>query len=58
MNSKIRAIVKRIKDHKDIVIARHIGPDPDAFGSQMALKSSIKLNKLYVNVVISCIYPN
>ena len=35
MNSKIRAIAKRIKEYKTIVIARHVGPDPDAVASQM-----------------------
>lgn len=43
MNSNIRAIVKRIKEHNDIVIARHIGPDPDAIASQIALRDAIKL---------------
>ncbi len=43
MNSKIRAIAKRIKEYKTIVIARHIGPDPDAVASQIALRDAIKL---------------
>ena len=43
MNSKIRAIARRIKEHKQIVIARHIGPDPDAIASQVALRDAIKL---------------
>lgn len=43
MNSKIRAIAKRIKEHKTIVIARHIGPDPDAVASQLALRDAIRL---------------
>lgn len=43
MNSKIRAIAKRIKDYKIIVIARHVGPDPDAVASQIALRDAIKL---------------
>ncbi len=50
MNSKIRAIVKRIKDHKDIVIARHIGPDPDAIAGQIALREAIKLRYPSKNV--------
>ena len=34
-------IYKEIKKHKNIVIARHIGADPDALGSQFALKELI-----------------
>ncbi len=37
-----RRIYKEIKKHNTIVIARHIGPDPDALGSQFALKELIK----------------
>lgn len=43
MNSKIRAIARRIKEYDEIVIARHIGPDPDAIASQIALRDAIKL---------------
>ena len=43
MNNIYKLIYNEIKRYKKIYIARHIGPDPDAFGSQMALKSSIKL---------------
>jgi len=43
MNSKIRAIARRIKEYNTIVIARHIGPDPDAVASQIALRDAIKL---------------
>ena len=42
MNSIYKAIYNEVKKYKKIYIARHIGPDPDAFGSQMALKRSIK----------------
>ena len=38
-----KEIYKRIKKYNNIVIARHIGPDPDALASQMALRDSIKL---------------
>ena len=38
-----KQIYKKIKQYDEIVIARHIGPDPDAVASQMALKESIKL---------------
>ena len=37
-----RKIFKSIKSHDEIVIARHIGPDPDAIASTTALKESIK----------------
>ena len=37
-------ILKLIKKYDDIVIARHIGADPDALGSQFALKEIIKTN--------------
>ena len=43
MNSIYKSIYNEIKRYKKIYIARHIGPDPDAFGSQMALRRSIKL---------------
>lgn len=39
-----RKIYKEIKKHETIVITRHIGADPDALGSQFALKELI-LNK-------------
>lgn len=37
-------IYKLIKKYHTIVIARHIGADPDALGSQFALKETIKEN--------------
>ena len=37
-----RRIYKEIKKYNNITIARHIGPDPDALGSQFALKEIIK----------------
>ena len=36
-----KKIYKKIKEYDTIVIARHIGPDPDALGSQLALKDII-----------------
>ena len=43
---------KEIKRYKDIVIVRHIGADPDALGSQFALKELIKLNFNDKNVYV------
>lgn len=37
-----KKIIKLIKEYDEIVIARHIGPDPDAIASQIALRDSIK----------------
>ncbi len=37
-------IYKKIKKYDKIVIARHIGPDPDALGSSIALKDIILAN--------------
>ena len=39
-----KEILKQIKKYDDIVIARHIGADPDALGSQFALKELIQEN--------------
>lgn len=44
MNNIYKSIYNEIKKYKKVYIARHIGPDPDAFGSQMALKASISLS--------------
>lgn len=38
----LKDIFKQIKKHDNIVIARHIGVDPDALASQLALRESIK----------------
>ncbi len=42
-NDIYKKIYKIIKDYPKIVIARHVGPDPDAIGSQIALRDAIKL---------------
>ena len=38
-----KRIYRLIKKYDEIVIARHIGPDPDAVASQIALRDSIRL---------------
>lgn len=38
-----KKIIKIIKKYDSIVIARHIGPDPDAIASQISLRDSIRL---------------
>lgn len=43
-------ILKQIKKYDNIVIARHIGADPDALGSQFALKELIEVNFKNKNV--------
>lgn len=47
-----KQILKRIKKFDTIVIARHVGADPDALGSSIGLKEIIKYNfpnkKVYV----------
>lgn len=44
MNKEMyRKIVKIIKKYDNIVLARHISPDPDAIASQIALRDAIKL---------------
>lgn len=39
---KFKLIYKKIKKYDTIVIARHIGPDPDAVASEIALRDSIR----------------
>ena len=41
MNNVYKRIYKAIKKYNTIVIARHIGPDPDALASSLALKDII-----------------
>ena len=39
----IKKVFKKIKEYQKIVIARHVGPDPDAIASTTALRDSIRL---------------
>ena len=41
-NKMLKKIYNLIKKYDNIVIARHIGPDPDALGSSIGLKETIK----------------
>ncbi len=43
INNVIKKIYRKIKEYDQIVIARHVGPDPDAIASEIALRDSIKL---------------
>lgn len=45
-----KEILKNIKKYNTIVIARHIGADPDALGSQFALKELLQLNYKNKNI--------
>ena len=42
MNNSFKMVAKLIKKYNNIVIARHIGADPDALGSQLTLREMIK----------------
>ena len=46
-----KKIYKKIKKYQNIVIARHVGPDPDAITSQIALRDSIRLTFPEKNVI-------
>lgn len=50
LTSISKQIIKKIKEYNTIVIARHIGPDPDAIASEIALRDIIKLNYPCKNV--------
>lgn len=41
MNMTFKKIYRQIKKHDTIVIGRHVGPDPDALASQIALRDTI-----------------
>lgn len=40
----LNKIYREIKKYDEIILARHIGPDPDAIASQLALRDSIRLS--------------
>ena len=42
-SSIIKKVFKKIKEYPEIIIARHVGPDPDAIASTIALRDSIRL---------------
>lgn len=44
INNVFKQILRKIKEYDEIVIARHIGPDPDAIASTVALRDLIKYN--------------
>ena len=50
MNNVVKQIIKKIKEYDNIVIARHVGPDPDALASEIALRDIIKLTYPKKNV--------
>ena len=51
MNNKYAKIYRKIKKYDNIVIARHVGADPDALSSQIGLRDSIKLKFPKKNVL-------
>ena len=53
MKETYKSILKKIKEFDNIVIARHVGADPDALGSSLGLKELILTNFPKKNV--SCI---
>ncbi len=42
-NNIIKKVYKKIKEYQKIIIARHVGPDPDAIASTTALRDSIRI---------------
>ena len=46
LNSIYKKIYHQIQKYDTIVIARHIGPDPDALGSSIGLKEIIQATLL------------
>lgn len=54
-NNIYKKIYNAIKKYDNIVIARHVGPDPDALGSSIGLKEIIKNTFPFKNVyVVGC----
>lgn len=53
VNRHYKEIFDLIQQHDDIVILRHVRPDPDALGSQLGLKTAI-LNKFPDKRVYAC----
>jgi len=53
MGDIIKKILRKIKQYDTIVIARHVGPDPDAICSEIALRDAILENypKKYVYAI-------
>lgn len=43
INNIVKKVYRKIKEYDKIVLARHVGPDPDAIASEIALRDSIRL---------------
>lgn len=43
LKKKYKEMYKIIRKYDTVILARHVSPDPDAIGSQVALRDSIKL---------------
>ena len=56
MNKKFKPIIKKIKEYKNIIIARHQNSDLDCLGAQFALKEWINLN--FKNKKVYCVGEN
>lgn len=42
VNAHFKTVIDLIKENEEIIIYRHIRPDPDAFGAQLGLKHALK----------------